>query len=201
MQIGLILVALAFPLLEIAVLIKVGQSIGFWWTVLLLAGTGVAGGLIVHQQGLSAARRAVEAINEGRPPIEPVVDSLMLMVAGTLLLIPGLITDVAGLALLVPPLRRAIARSALRRMISGADIRVETREWRSPGREEEREGGPARQAPIRPTSGNVIDGEWERVEEPKPPGERTGKDPGKDRGKDRGKDPGRPGAGSHDKDT
>lgn len=156
MQIGLILLALAFPLLELALLIKVGQLIGIWWTLLLLVGMGVGGGLIVQQQGVSAARRAMESLNEGRPPIEPVVDSFMLMLAGMLLLIPGLITDAAGLLLLVPQIRRGLARWAIGRVIRNADIKVETREWRSPGREQ---GG----------RGTVIDGEWERVDDPKQP--------------------------------
>lgn len=167
MQIGLILLALAFPLLELAVLIKVGQTIGLWWTILVLIGTGLVGGLIIHGQGLSAARRAAQSMSEGRPPIEPVVDSFMLMLAGTLLLIPGLITDVMALALLVPPIRRGIARWALKKLFAVAEVHVETHEWRSPGRESEDvpPGEPRRT----PGKGDVIDVEWERVDEPKPP--------------------------------
>lgn len=170
MHIALILVGLAFPLLELAILIKVGQTIGLWWTILLLIGTGIAGGLIVQAQGLSAARRAAQSMSEGRPPIEPVVDSFMLMAAGTLLLIPGLLTDVMALALLVPPLRRWIARAALQRLFQNADIRVETRgwegeEWRSPGREgRSGKGGP------------VIDAEWQQVDDPKPPASQVSDD-------------------------
>lgn len=165
MQIGIILIALAFPLLELALLIKLGQSIGFWWTVLLLVAIAVAGGAIVRQQGLSAARRAMESARDGRPPIGPVVDSLLLMLAGVLLLMPGLITDVAGLLLLVPPLRRAFARWCRTRLFAAADVHVETRSGRSPGdRHQERPGDPRRA----PDGGIVIDGEWERVEEPKP---------------------------------
>ncbi len=156
MQIGLLLLALAFPLLELAVLIKVGQTIGVWWTILLILAAVIGGGLIVQKQGLSAARRAAEALNEGRPPIEPVVDSVMLMLAGMLLLIPGLLTDIAGLALLIPALRRALAQWVMGRIVRNADIRAETGEWRSPRRE-------------RGEGGTVIDGEWERVDDPKSP--------------------------------
>ena len=106
MQIGIILICLAFPLLELAVLIKVGQSIGFWWTVLLLAGSAVAGGLIIQQQGVTALQRSIESARAGRPPLEPAVDSAFLMLAGMLFLIPGLLTDAAGFLLLIPPLRR-----------------------------------------------------------------------------------------------
>jgi UPF0716 protein FxsA len=153
MHIALILLGLAFPLLELAVLIKVGQSLGVWLTILLLIATGVVGGLIVQSQGLQAARRAAQSMAEGRPPIEPVVDSFMLMVA--------------GLLLLIPPLRRSIARLALRRLFENADVRVETHEWRSPGREPD-QAAPRRDRP-QSGPGPVIDAEWERVEDPRSP--------------------------------
>ena len=184
MQIGLILVGLAFPLLELAVLIKVGQTIGLWWTVLLLLAAAVGGGLIVQHQGLSAAQRAAQSIARGRPPIEPVADSLMLMLAGVLLVIPGLITDVAGLALLVPWVRRGVARWALARLLGGAEVEVEPHDWRSPGRERPPPGaGPRRM----PDGGIVIEGEWRRVDpepgaQPQPGPQRDGKPAdGKDR--------------------
>ncbi len=165
MQIGLILIALAFPLLELAVLIKTGQIIGFWRTLLVLVVAAVVGGLIIRRQGLAAAQRAMLAMREGRPPIEPVADSMLLMLAGTLLLIPGLITDAVGLLLLVPPLRRAFARKTLSKLFAGVDIRTQSRTWdNDQPRQGTRPGGP-RQAP---DGGVVIDGEWERVDEPKP---------------------------------
>ncbi len=167
MQIGLILLILAFPLLELAVLIKVGQWLGLWWTILLLIATGIAGGLIVNAQGMSAARRAAQSMQEGRPPLEPVVDSMMLMLAGTLLLIPGLISDAIAVALLIPPLRHAIARWGLSRLFANAEVHVERREWRSPGRADD--GGAGRRDEPGRRSGNVIEGEWERVDEPKSP--------------------------------
>jgi UPF0716 protein FxsA len=168
MQIALLLLALAFPLLELAVLIKVGQMLGLWWTLLLLVVTGIAGGIIVQSQGLSAARRAAQSMSEGRPPIEPVVDSFMLMLAGTLLVIPGLLTDAMALVLLVPPARRWLARWALRRLFSAADVRVERHEWHSPGRDET-DRDQRHRPPSTSGRGPVIDAEWEHVDKPKGP--------------------------------
>lgn len=158
MQIGLILLALAFPLLELAVMIKVGQSLGLWQTILIMIASGVAGGLIIQAQGLSAAQRAAQSLQEGRAPLEPVVDSFMLMLAGFLLAVPGFISDAMAVPLLVPPARRAIARWGLSRLLAKAEVHVETGEWRPPGGA--RGGDGAR--------GTVIDGEWERVDGPKP---------------------------------
>ncbi|CAN0432276.1 unnamed protein product, partial [Phaeothamnion confervicola] len=166
--IGLILVALAFPLLELAVLIKVGQSIGFWSTVLLLAAMGVFGGWLVQRQGLAAAQRAMETIGQGEAPIAPVIDSVLIMLAGVLLLLPGLITDVAGLLLLIPPVRRAFARWAVSRMLARGDIHVRRTEWRTDGQDRSSADPDLGRGPRRSGSDVVIDGEWQRVDETDP---------------------------------
>jgi UPF0716 protein FxsA len=184
MQIGLILVALAFPLLELAVLIKVGQSIGFWSTVLLLVATGVFGGWLVQRQGLAAAQRAMATIGQGEAPIAPVIDSVLIMLAGVLLLLPGLITDVAGLLLLIPPLRRAFARWAIGRMIAGGNVHVHTTQWRTTGRDGEGDSPKPGAGPKGGHDDVVIDGEWQRVDEPDP--SRKGL-PGDGKPRDRGR--------------
>jgi UPF0716 protein FxsA len=106
-------------------------------------------------------RRMMQSTREGRPPIEPVVDSVFLLVAGLLLLTPGLISDALGCLLLVPPLRRAIARWALARVFSSANLHVETRTFGdTPGK------GGGRSGHEGADRGVVIDGEWERVDQP-----------------------------------
>jgi UPF0716 protein FxsA len=162
MHIGLVLIALAFPLLELAVLIKVGQTIGFWWTVLLLATIAVVGGWIIHTQGLAAAQRWLDDAREGRTTLEPVADSVLLMAAGILLAFPGLLTDVPALLLLIPPLRRSFARWLMSRMLVKGAEQAPQRKWEG----DERFGGQHPRQPSRgPAAGKVIDGEWERVED------------------------------------
>lgn len=106
MRFALLLVFIAFPLLEIALLIRVGQTIGVWPTIMILIAAVVLGTVVIRQQGLSMVSRAFAAMNEGKPPIEPVFDSFVVILAGFLLLIPGLLTGAAGLLLLVSPVRR-----------------------------------------------------------------------------------------------
>lgn len=181
MQLAFILLCLAFPLLELAVMIKVGQSIGVLWTIALLIGMGLVGGAVLRAQGFAVLRRAIAATRAGEPPIGPVIDSMFLMLAGVLFLIPGFITDVAGALLLIPPLRRGFARWVFRRMLAGgrfsaSTVRVETRDGRDPRGEGQAEPhveprrptprAPGRGAPRPDTKGVVIDGEWERVEDP-----------------------------------
>jgi UPF0716 protein FxsA len=173
MHIGVILIVLAFPLLELAVLIKVGQTIGFWWTVLLLAAIAVAGGWIIHRQGLAAAQRWLDDARAGQAPIEPVADSMLLMTAGILLAIPGLLTDVAALLLLVAPLRRAFARWLMSRMLVDAVVASPQRRWDEDDRFGPHQGQQRRQ---RQAEGTVIEGEWERVDDKKQDGASAGRE-------------------------
>jgi UPF0716 protein FxsA len=183
MRVALLLVFIAFPLLELALLIKVGQWIGFWWTMLILVGTAIGGSAVLHEQGFSAMRRMMQATREGRPPIEPVTDSLFLLMAGLLLLTPGLISDALGCLLLIPQLRRAIARWALARLFAGGAFRVDTHTFGSPPGERPREAGRGTR-----DTGVVIDGEWEHVDQPESnrPGPASG---AQDRRHDKGSEP------------
>jgi UPF0716 protein FxsA len=166
-------VGLAFivvPVLELALLIKTGQVIGVWATVALVLTTALTGALIISRQSLSVLRRTLEAVAEGQPPIAPVLDGLFLLVAGALLLTPGLMTDVAALLLLIPPVRRAIARVSMRWLLRGARLHVEVRGAAA---------DPAPEAQRRPSSGigdgPVIEGEFERVDEDPPRPRRDGR--------------------------
>jgi UPF0716 protein FxsA len=128
-----VLLFVAFPLIEIAVLIKVGEAIGFWPTMLLLIAAAVLGSVVIREQGLSVASRTFEVMREGRIPIEPMLDSYVVIMAGLLLIIPGLVSDVVGLLLLVPPVRRWCIRRVVPELydhplVTGRDKRVEPRQ-------------------------------------------------------------------------
>jgi UPF0716 protein FxsA len=153
------------PVLELALLIRVGQSIGVWPTVALVLGTATTGAMIISRQSFTVVRRTLEAMSEGRMPVAPVLDGLFLMIAGALLLTPGLITDAMALLLLVPPVRRAAAAWGVRRLLRGGqvDVRVYRQEGRAAGSPDDAAGGSAQ--------GPVIDGEFERLGE-RPPQDR-----------------------------
>jgi UPF0716 protein FxsA len=166
--VGLALIAL--PILELVLLIKTGQAIGFWATLGLVVGAGVLGAMIMSRQGISVARRTREAVALGRPPVGPVLDGAFLLLAGALLISPGFLTDVLALALLIPPVRRKVARWCVRRLAERAHVQVKMHEARSQG-----EPGPSPSAGGQ-VGGPVIEGEFERL------GEKTrAPPPGKDR--------------------
>jgi len=101
------------PFIEIAVLIEVGEAIGFWPTMLLLVAAAFLGSIVIREQGLSMVGRALDAVREGRLPLEPMLDSYVVIMAGLLLIVPGLISDAMGLLLLIAPLRRWLIRRAV----------------------------------------------------------------------------------------
>ncbi len=112
-RISVTLLFLGFPLLEIAVLIAVGQAIGFWPTLGLLFLSATAGMLIIRDQGVSMVAKMFETMSRGGLAFATMVDSYVVILAGLLLIIPGFVTDVLGLALLLPPLRRLILGAIL----------------------------------------------------------------------------------------
>ena len=165
---GLTLIAL--PILELALLIKTGQAIGFWATLGLVVGAAVVGAMIMSRQGITVARRTREAVALGRPPVGPVLDGAFLLLAGALLISPGFITDVLALALLVPPIRRKVARWCVRSLAERAHMQANMHEARSRG-----QPGPS-PSDGGQVEGTVIEGEFERLGE-----KARAPHPGKDR--------------------
>jgi UPF0716 protein FxsA len=108
----LAVVFLVVPLLELAVIIQVGQAIGAAETILLLIVVSVAGGWLVKREGVGVLRRIQDAVSAGRVPGRELADGALIMFAGALLLTPGFVSDVLGIALLLPPVR-AVVRPVL----------------------------------------------------------------------------------------
>lgn len=98
------------PLIEIALLIKVGQTVGLLQTLLLLIGAGVLGGLLLRWQGMSVLRDLGATMGRGTLPGRALADTMLIGVAALFLILPGLISDGIAILLLLPPVRHAIYR-------------------------------------------------------------------------------------------
>lgn len=116
MALILFLLFLLVPILELAVILRVGQVIGAWWTVVALVSVSVAGAALVKREGRGTWQRFRAALDAGRMPAEEVVDGVLLLVGGVLMLTPGFVTDVVGLLLAVPASRRLVNRTLRRRV-------------------------------------------------------------------------------------
>jgi UPF0716 protein FxsA len=106
----LVALFIVVPIVELYVIVQIGQAIGLVPTLVLLLADAVLGSLLLRQQGRGAWRRFNAALQERRFPGREVADGLMIAVGGTLLLTPGFITDIVGLILLIPPSRAVVRR-------------------------------------------------------------------------------------------
>ncbi|MEV5572168.1 FxsA family protein [Spirillospora sp. NPDC052269] len=116
----LVLSFLLLPVLEIVLIIQVGEIIGGWPTAGLLAAGIVVGGWIVRREGRRAWRALNAALSRGEVPERELGDAALVMAGGVLLMIPGFLTDLLGLLFILPftrpPLRRLFGRLAARRL-------------------------------------------------------------------------------------
>lgn len=113
----LVVAFVVVPLLEIFVLIQVGQVIGPWWTILLLVADSILGTWLIRREGGRAWAALRAALSTGTMPARELADGALILVGGTLMLSPGFVTDLLGIALILP-FTRPVARQALTRVVS-----------------------------------------------------------------------------------
>jgi UPF0716 protein FxsA len=116
MFLRLLLLFTVVPLVELFLLVKLGTVIGVGPTVLIVLLTGFLGALLARWQGLGVLRRLSEDLGEGRLPADALIDGLLILIAGAVLLTPGLLTDALGFFLLMPAGRRAVRRTVATRL-------------------------------------------------------------------------------------
>lgn len=111
----LVLLFLVVPIVELAVIIQVGQAVGVWNTIGLLVLMSVLGGWLMKREGLGVLRRVQRTIDAGRVPTTELVDGLLIVIGGALMLTPGFLSDILGMSLLLPPVRAVVRRTLARR--------------------------------------------------------------------------------------
>lgn len=151
----LLLVAfVVVPIVEIYVLIQVGQVIGAWWTILLLVADSILGSWLIKREGGRAWRALRTALESGRMPATELADGALILIGGTLMLSPGFVTDVFGIALILPftrPLfRRLLARVVTQKLMAVGPLGARGPVGRTPG--DARRPGPV-------VRGEVVDDE------------------------------------------
>ncbi len=114
----LILLFTAVPIVELALLIKIGQFIGVGYTLGIVILTGITGAYLAKLQGLITLRRIQEDVNQGIMPADKLFDGVLILCSGILLLTPGLITDVIGFMGLIP-FTRDLFKQWLKQKIKG----------------------------------------------------------------------------------
>jgi UPF0716 protein FxsA len=113
----LVVAFIVVPLVEVYVLIQVGQVIGVWWTILLLVADSILGTWLIRREGGRAWRALQAALSSGRMPAKELADGALILIGGTLMLAPGFVTDAVGI-LLILPLTRPVARRLLTTVVA-----------------------------------------------------------------------------------
>lgn len=108
MFLRLFLLFTLLPIAELWLLIRIGGWLGVGPTLLLVLGTGAAGAWLAKREGLRAWLAVQSEIAAGRPPTDGLTHAMLILLAGVVLITPGVITDVAGLLLLLPPVRTGL---------------------------------------------------------------------------------------------
>jgi len=102
------------PIIELAVILKVGSYVGVIWTLLLIVVTAFIGVNLLRAQGLSTLMRASQKMQSGQLPAQELAEGFLLALAGALLLTPGFVTDGFGFALLVPAFRKRLIKRVIK---------------------------------------------------------------------------------------
>lgn len=117
------LALLVVPVVEVFIILKVGQQIGGLSTFLLLLFWSALGAWVVKREFSRAFGSLRQAFGSGRMPARELSDAALVLIGGTLLLAPGFLTDALGLFVLLPftrPLTRRLLEGAVAHKLFGA---------------------------------------------------------------------------------
>jgi len=118
MDLRVIGVLLLVPLLDVMLLVVLATRIGPVLTVALVVLTAFIGLMLVRAEGRHTMAKIQRKLGQGEPPTDELLDGGLLLVAGALMLTPGLVTDAIGLVLALPPTRYPI-RVATKKYVVG----------------------------------------------------------------------------------
>ena len=122
MRLILTLALLAFPIAEIWILVNLFQQYG-WWVLLYLVAMVLLGLQLIRDEKLLFSGRMMQSLSQGGNPLKAMFGSARNIVAGILLIIPGVITDlIAVVLLLIPVDKSAIKSTTFKQQAANDDV-------------------------------------------------------------------------------
>lgn len=121
------------PLAEIWLIMKLAENTSWLTTIAVVLLTGAIGIGLVRWQGMKTIREIQRQVAAGQSPSKTIVSGVLVLLAGAMLLTPGLLTDTAGFLLLIPPVRYAFATYLQRRFVSGISAKFRSSVWMQSG--------------------------------------------------------------------
>ena len=125
----LALLFVVVPILELMLLIEMGQWVGIMPTLALVVATGIGGAALARAEGLRVLFQFQKELAQGKLPGQAMLDGASVLIGGAFLLTPGVLTDFVGFSLLIPFTRRWIqrrVRAQLENQIKDGTVRVVT---------------------------------------------------------------------------
>lgn len=158
MRVIIILLLLALPVAEIWILINLAQQYG-WWVLLYLVVIGWLGLQLIRAEKVLFSARMMHSMMQGGNPVKAMLGSARNMIAGVLLMIPGVITDLIAAGLLLIPLKQLkMSRSA-----NQETYQEDIFEAQTPSKE------PTFKHPRQASNDEVIDAEFTEIKQEKDP--------------------------------
>lgn len=121
MFVRLLLLLTIVPFVELMILLRLAEWLGWEGTIGLVVLTGVLGAWLARREGLKTLKRIQKDFESGIPPAGAVIDGVLILAAGAALVTPGVLTDLCGFALLIPPIRawvrKRLSREFKRRIV------------------------------------------------------------------------------------
>ena len=155
----LALLFVVVPVLELVLLIQIGQLVGLLPTLALVILTGVAGAALARAEGLRVYFSFQSELASGRLPGQALLDGISVLIGGAFLLTPGVLTDIAGFSLILPPTRRWIQRRVRARLARSIQEGTIDMVVMGPGGWRRAGGPPPAQEDLDPTLGIEVDPE------------------------------------------
>lgn len=164
---------LLVPVVEIWLLVLVGQQIGALPTIAILIAQAFLGGWLMRREGAKAWLALNASVASGELPGGALLDAVLVMVGGVLVMLPGFFTDLFGLIFLLPFTRgfaRRLMQVVIARRVARSGLNIDViRAQTQPGTvirgetvPDEPAGTDPSDPPRRPPSDpNVIKGEIE----------------------------------------
>lgn len=106
MRFLIFLILLAFPFAEIYLLVDLAHRYG-WWLLVYLVTITVLGLQLIKGEKLLLSAKMMQSLSAGGNPIKTMLGSARNMLAGVLLVIPGVISDVIAVILLLIPIQNS----------------------------------------------------------------------------------------------
>lgn len=108
--VGMFLLFVLVPLAELTLLLMIAELTHWWVSLGIVIATGFIGATLARYQGAQAWRRLSGDLRSGKLPTDSGLDAVLILIAGIVLITPGVLTDVAGILLLIPLTRGGVRR-------------------------------------------------------------------------------------------